>query len=314
MLRDIPNAHKEKSKDRYRTVFCATDFYQKHQDIFKLWKTRFATLPHVEKLQAWTVALSCLRRPTDWYGGKRQEKFLHSASAHQHSLTLNQIFLDTPILKNSKLPIDLNLMDFLNEYKVKAIPESCFRSLCFISTQRYPLFVTESVPTPQELLQIQISGRRIVSINEDFESWPTTLYSDRDFLGFILHDLIHADHFFLAPLHRDGQLGFYIYIQNFLQDETLQLLLESSAFRSGFEYIISDMNSHPVHLFQTLHSLLFTEFKDDVRAQDCWKNWAQKTKLHATEFASVLKVNSIEFNRANAQDLEDLCVRLGQIS
>jgi hypothetical protein len=301
-------------KDRYRSLFCDQNFYKENQSTFKLWKTLFAPLSPVEKVQAWVVGLSCLRRPQDWYGGKRHDIFLTSdqLQPHQHMLTLQELFENTALKTNDKVHSQINLLDFINQFKIKAVPESCFRSLCFLSTKRYPLIVTTSVPTPQELLKIQISGQRIISINENYETWPTTLFSERDFLGFILHDLIHADHFFYEPTHRDGQLGFYLFIQNFLMDANLQNLLEKENFKAGFEYIISDMNSHPVHLFQTLHSLLFTSYKNDAHAQCCWQNWAKQSPFSNAQQDALLQINSIGFNKEHAKALESFCISLGQ--
>ena len=303
---------KEPSKDRYRKIYCDQNFYIQNLNVFKMWKTRFQNLSNVEKVQAWVVGLSCLRRPNSWFGGKRQNTFLSETAEFQHSLNLQQLFADTPVQIPPKLNVEMNLIDFVNVCKINAFPESCNRSLCYISNRRYPLIITDQVPTPEELLHIQISGRRIITLNEDCDAWAEKLYSDRDFLGFVMHDLIHADHFFLEPEHRDGQLGFFKFIENILADSVLKELLLSHPFRSGFEYIISDMNSHPVHLFQTLHALLFTQAKDDELAQKCWMNWVQKSELSQEETRSAYLVNSPSFNTNCAQNLELLCIRLGK--
>lgn len=304
----IPKTH----KDRYRKVYCDQEFYIRNQSTIKMWKTRFQNLNNVEKVQAWVMALSCLRRPEDWYGGKRQQTFLSETRPYAHPLSLETLFKDTPVRISPKLDSAMNLIDFINVCKIKAFPESCNRSLCFIANKKYPLIITEKTPSPKELLKIQISGQRVITINEDCELWPTNYYSGRDFLGFILHDLIHADHFFLDPEHRDGQLGFFHFIENILNDEILNKLLFLDSFKTGFEYIISDMNSHPVHLFQTLHALLFTESKNDKLAQICWENWIRKSDLSETDSRPILLVNSTFFNSDYARAIEILCIRLGK--
>lgn len=303
----------KKYKDRYRTQFCDEDFYRNHQELFKMWKTKFARLSNVEKVQAWVVALSCLRRPKTWFGGKRQEFFLTDTSTLQHSLSLLELFENTPILIPPKLNSHINLTDFINEYRINAFPESCSRSLCYVTSGRYPLIITEDTPTPVELLNIQISGKRIITINENFESWANTLFADRDFLGFVMHDLIHADHFFFEPEHRDGQLGFLKFMGNLLSDENLQELLKSPDFKNGFEYIISDMNSHPLHLFQTLRALLKLELNNEDLANSYWEKWVQKTNLQSeSEAVSLSLVNTINFKNEHARAIELLCIRLGQ--
>ena len=299
-------------KDRYRKVFCDQEFYIYNQSLFKMWKTRFCNLTNVEKVQAWVVALSCLRRPEDWYGGKRLQTFLGDTLNYRHSLNLEQVFAGTPVKIPPKLSAQTNLIDFINVCKIKAVPEACNRSLSFIANNYYPLRISEIVPTPKELLQLQLSGSRIITLNEDCELWPTNYYSGRDFLGFIMHDLIHADHFFLDPEHRDGQLGFFRFIESILEDKMLNDLLFQDSFKTGFEYIISDMNSHPVHLFQTLHALLFTENKHDESSRACWENWVRKSPLTRAEIQPLLLVNSTFFNNEAACLIEILCIRLGK--
>lgn len=303
----------KKHKDRYRTQFCDEEFYKTHQELFKMWKTKFDRLSNVEKVQAWVIGLSCLRRPKTWFGGKRQEFFLTDTSLLQHSLSLAELFENTPVLIPPKLNPHINLTDFINEYRINAFPQACSRSLCYIMSGRYPLIISHNTPTPVELLNIQISGKRIITINENFESWPHTLFSERDFLGFVMHDLIHADHFFFEPEHRDGQLGFLKLVGNLLNDETLQMLLKSDAFKNGFEYIISDMNSHPLHLLQTLKALLKQELKDEQLTDIYWQSWVRKTNLqNESETNSLRVINTMSFKHEDALLVELLCIRLGQ--
>lgn len=299
-------------KDRYRKVFCDQEFYSSNQTIFEMWKTRFRNLTNVEKVQAWVIALSCLRRPIDWYGGKRLQTFLGDTQKYRHSLNLAQIFSGTPVMIPPKVAAETNLIDFINVCKIKAVPESCSRSLTFIANNYYPLRISENIPTPKELLQLQISGQRVITLNEDCQLWPTKYYSGRDFLGFVMHDLIHADHFFLDPEHRDGQLGFFKFIENILEDEMLNELLFQESFKNGFEYIISDMNSHPVHLFQTLHALLFNENQNETGSKAAWENWIRKSQLSASEIQPLLHINSTFFNSEFARAIEILCIRLGK--
>lgn len=301
----------KKHKDRYRIQFCNENFYTANQNVFKIWKKRFEVLTDTEKLQAWVVGLSCLRRPVDWYGGPRSSAL--RTLEFTHSLSIGQLFADTQVLIPNKLARDLNVFDFLNSHRIKALPESCYRSLCFMVDGKYPLKLSSGVVSPFDLLQIQLAGERIVSIDEDFESWPKRLYSGRDFLGFILHDLIHADHFFHEPKLRDAQLGFYRFVSTILDDTLIARLLDNAEFKDGFEYIISDMNSHPLHLFQTLHSLLFRILKDDVLASAEWSKWILRLQLQAlNETEALLKINSDDFSTENALAIESFSQKFSQ--
>jgi hypothetical protein len=297
----------KKHKDRYRIQFCDENFYLEHQKVFQVLKSRLARLTNVEKLQAWVVILSCLRRSKDWYGGPRARE-LASDKKFTHSLNLGQLFLNTPVILPAKLSRDLNVFDFINHHRIKALPESCFRSLVLMTDKTYPLLITSGVVEPIELLQIQISGQRIVSIDEDIEQWPTRLYSERDYLGFILHDLIHADHFFHEPKFRDAQLGFYRFVNTLINDDATVSLLHNENFRAGFEYIISDMNSHPLHLFQTLHSLLYKTLRNDAEASTIWQRWISNLGLLDEEAqGALLRVNAQDFKSDEALMVEAFC-------
>lgn len=300
----------EKHKDRYRIQFCNENFYVKHLNTFKMWKSLFAGLSPVDKLQAWVLGLSCLRRPTDWYGGPRPLA-IREGFSYTHGLNMGQLFEGTDVRLPAKVSASMNVFDFLNSYRVKALPETCFRSLCFIVDDHYPLDLVSGEVAPLELLKIQISGRRVVALNERVEEWAGSLYAGRDYLGFILHDLIHADHFFSSSVYRAGQLGFYKFALEIFGLASVQSLLVDSKFKEGFEYIISDMNSHPLHLFQTLHSLLFSVLRDDVVALEIWNEWVSVLSLKADEAAALACVNSKAFTTDHAVVVERLCQRLG---
>lgn len=304
----------QKNKDRFRTRFCTADYYSAHQESFTLWKSRLLTATAVEKVQCWVILLACLRRPDDWFGGLRQKDILTAAQVamlNQPQFKISDLMAHTPIRWPLKLSRELSLLEFLSCVRIKALPESVFRSLCALSTGHYPLILSTGVPTPAEILTMQLQGKRVLSYNEDHKTWPETLYNGRDFLGFVIHDLIHADHFFRESQHRNGQLGFYRFITSVLHDSEIQSLLnQHEKFKEGFEYIISDMNSHPVHLFQTFHSLLFSSLKDDTKASSLWAKWSDDQTQEAS--IAIKNINSVGFHQLQAQQIEDFCISLGQ--
>ena len=301
----------KKHKDRYRMQFCDMNFYSTHQKTFKMWKTKFELLNNTEKLQAWVVGLSCLRRSADWYGGLQTQKILTDTD-FIHRLTLETIFADTSVKIPAKISKNLSVFELINQHRIKAIPEACFRSLCLMTNQTYPLQITTGVTAPKELLKLQLNKKRIVSFNEDYESWPETLYSGRDHLGFILHDLIHADHFFADTTNHQGQIGFYKFIDKIINDPVLNKLLCNIKFKEGFEYIISDMNSHPLHLLQTLHSLLYQHSTNDSEAWQTWHQWCACLPLESKDSLALSQLNTNVFNTDMALDIEVLFQKHGQ--
>jgi hypothetical protein len=300
-------------KDRYRPIFCSDLFYLQNENIFAEWNQQFKKLSSTEKVQAWTVALSLLRRPQDWYGGRRKQPF--TSKNHSHPILLRDLAKGlSPIQIPSPLQ-DLNLFEVMNQVYIKAIPESALRSLTFLTDQTYPLQIIQHVPTPKELLQFQLSQKRVISFNEDFSSWSTTLYHGRDFLSFIIHDLIHADHFFATDRHRAGQLGFYRCIEMILESYELTELLKFSSFEEAFEYIISDMNSHPVHLFKTLQARLQQAVENEMKVKSLWFNWTLIwSSEEMTVHSALQKINTQLFSDIDALTITRWCTALGHKS
>jgi len=299
------------SKDRYRPLFCTQDFYLAHQTIFKMWKQQFADFTTVEKVKAWVIALTCLRRPDDWFGGARPILFVEADDKLSllSPITVKTFFDETQIAWPKNLNSTAKLNDFLNCYRIKPLPESALRSLFKLGQKNFPLLIIDHEPTPLELLNIQIRGQRIITFNEDYETWPDKLYGERDTLSFIIHDLIHADHFFKDEKQHQGQIGFYKLIHTIYHDADLEKLFLNEKFKSGFEYIISDMNAHPVHLFQTFKALLDLAVNENQMSNAIWNRWIIKWNLTSDQADSVQKINTQLFFDIHANHIEAMCFK-----
>lgn len=308
----------KKTKDHYRPLFCTNLFYKENQIYFRQWKQMFNSLTSSEKVQAWVIALTLLRRPDDWFGGLRKSTFLNQSQMSQkgflqHPLTLQELVQNTSIQIPAHLPAKIQLCELISSYKIKPLPDSCLKSLSLMKDETYPLKVIFWLPTPMELLSYQLKKQRIISLNEDYELWPEMLYAERDFLSFLIHDLIHADHFFSNNTNRDGQLGFYRCIQQILNDHFLCELLQNENFKKGFEYIISDMNSHPVHLFKTLHARLKQTVNENKLSFQIWKSWVSLWTLEDQEsFSALQNINTQLFSDIDALTIESFSIALGQ--
>lgn len=293
-------------KDRYRPLFCPADYYSANQDIFLRWKTNFMTFSKADQIKAWTICLSCLRRPKDWFGGARPSAFLITPTPPS-LIQVKELFLGTAITWPARLDPEMDLQNFLNTVRIKPLPESALRSLFFLGQKNYPLLITASEPTPFELLEIQIKGHRVITFDDRPQLWPQKLYGERDPLSFIIHDLIHADHFFKDTKQHQGQIGFYKFVDKIKNDDHLLKLFENDNFKKGFEYIISDMNAHPVHLFQTLKALLYLTVLDDILSAAIWNQWVLRWNLLGTEADAVQKINTQLFSNIHANQIEVMC-------
>lgn len=153
------------------------------------------------------------------------------------------------------------VMNFLNTYNWKGYSDRIRRTLIQWHLGKYPLVLWSHIPTPFELLTIQASGQRIITVFKKSVEWQQT-HLGKSAWDFIVHDLIHADHFFENSDWREGQTEFYQKILDHWNDDLL--LCARAHCKDQFDYLISDMNSHPQHLRQTLSALCLMAWKKNL--------------------------------------------------
>ncbi len=147
-------------------------------------------------------------------------------------------------------------LEVLSRISLKGVPRSVHQTLAMWANDQYPLDLMLHVPTPYEVLSLQTKGRRCVTVLVKREQLAQLVEGERDPFGFVLHDLIHADHFFSRPEMARGQIGFCRLMKPLVEAPFIQSLLVSDpVFRKEFEYGISDMNSNCVHLLKYLKAV-----------------------------------------------------------
>ncbi|MFI5391168.1 MAG: hypothetical protein ACHQYQ_07395 [Bacteriovoracales bacterium] len=140
-----------------------------------------------------------------------------------------------------KTPKDLS--DFLQSTKIPKMSQRAQLTLLKWLDGEWPIVLTNKIPTPSEMLSIQAKGKRFVSWLPHLNG---PILEKKDNWDFMLHDLMHAERFFHLPELYRAQKGFF------------QWLLDQSFQLTGFEwdYLRSDMNTHPLHALQFLKHLL----------------------------------------------------------
>lgn len=222
-----------------------------------------------KKLQDWEwVALyififSAFRRPADFLGGPHAEKNWTPSPA---SSFLNQdvltYFADAKKFPwRKRLPPQQSFFSFFCERSLRSIPLAVTKSLWAWSLENYPLILREDIPESSEVLEMQTRGQRCVSVLMK----PVELRSfveGRDALAFTVHDLIHADHFFRDPEQAKAQIQFSRQLLKLgCRVEVQDLVARDPEFRDQWNYLISDMNSVPLHMFKTLKAMLLGAHK-----------------------------------------------------
>lgn len=161
-----------------------------------------------------------------------------------------------------------SLQEIFSSFALKATPLSVNRAILEWSKGNYQLELMFRIPTPHEVLLQQKVGRRCVTAITD-KRMGEYILGERDALSFIMHDLIHADHFYLNNECYRGQLGFY----GLLEKTFSYFDLEDEKFAGEFEYVIADMNAYAIHLLKCLKSAMVHYFN-----QDYFNSWAKSVE------------------------------------
>jgi hypothetical protein len=162
------------------------------------------------------------------------------------------------------------VISLLVHYRLKYLSTRIQRALAFWFCGKYQLQLIDYLPSSEELLKRQASGTRFVSLFLDPKLFPNHT-GHRDPFDFLLHDLFHADHFFENPIFFQGQKKFYAVLAQSIRHPILQNAMSNDeTFRTSFEYLCSDMNSHPLHLVKTLKAILLRYFQNQ-NANGAWE-------------------------------------------
>jgi hypothetical protein len=171
----------------------------------------------------------------------------------QGSLCYSQI--SDLLNKKWKKYLEIPLMNILMSHTLRGMPESINRVLVPWHLKTIELDLMFHIPSPMEVLKAQMEGARCVTMATKLNQLNHYLIESRDPLGFLVHDLEHADQFFLSP-YRIGQIEFYQKISKVLT--LIEENFNDQIFKEEFDYVISDMNSHPEHLKQYLKAKMIS--------------------------------------------------------
>lgn len=237
------------------------------QEFFPLWQQK--KLTDAEMAAVYIVVFSFLRRPKDFLGGPHNQILPRLASGSRlrcrefHDILSPTLPAELRSMKAlARFSGEAEFLPFLCHQSWRSIPLSVAQSLMAWEAGVYPLKMLDYVPSPEEVLHMQAQGVRCVTMLQEKQEMQTLVEAGRDVLGFIVHDLIHADHFFADPDKALAQVRFSQKLQHIYRLAPIQKMIqEDPLFRHEFEYLMSDMNSVPLHLLKTLKAILLGHFK-----------------------------------------------------
>ncbi len=120
----------------------------------------------------------------------------------------------------------------------------------------WPLVLCEHIPSPCEVLSMQVEGTRPVTV---LSAWPRMLnpvLTKPNAFAFMVHDLEHAWKFFHDPAMHRQQREFFCLLATAQAEGRFDRYLHDPVFSAKFDYLTSDMNTHTMHASQFLRAIL----------------------------------------------------------
>lgn len=254
----------------------------------------------------WCLQYLRTRHPKNWWGAKRT----HLLHPHKLDIKLRDLELDWQEFEKPLVEEHGTLGNLWGERAFKATPEAVHRSLLAWSHGNYPLVLMDRVPTVEEVLAQQTNGQRCVTLLRQPSALAKLVLGERDALGFAFHDLIHADHFFHDNELMRAQVGFYRLVERMLSQNLLAPFMARADFPEDLDYLLADMNAHPVHLWKCLRAVC--RKADDFESGELFETiLARNWFLSPTLAEALVELNGPRFTDAHAQALTDWCSSQG---
>lgn len=152
--------------------------------------------------------------------------------------------------------LDEILLPYLERYNfLGVIPNVCVALGAWLRGT-WALTLCEYIPSPEQVLRMQVHGTRPVTIlaRRPTLQWP--VLGKPNAFAFMVHDLEHAYKFFHDLSLHQGQRNFFTAIAQLVERGGLDAYLRDPVFKERFHYLISDMNTHPGHSLQFLRAIL----------------------------------------------------------
>ena len=245
----------------------------------------------------YVLTVLAYRYPGTWLGAKSATPV---TLTHKLTYPLDQLKSSWEPNIQKRLVGITDLGDIFRLFAFKSTPLTVNRSILNWSNGSYGLELMFRIPKPEEVLNQQKQGRRCVTIVLEPSRASKFILGERDALGFTMHDLIHADHFYHNNQCYQGQLGFYGFLDHCMSGNHFDELLHNPKFESEFEYLIADMNAYAIHLMKCFKSALLHYHPEP---ESFYQNWLNKLILKDEE-KRVLNV----LNTEDYQGQDDLVI------
>jgi hypothetical protein len=164
----------------------------------------------------------------------------------------------------------LFLAQYMEQYRFFGVTPAVNTSLACWLRGRWRLCLCDYVPTPAQVLAMQVQGTRPVTLIAQYPRMLEAVLKKSDAFEFLLHDLEHAYKYFHDGGLHSGQRALFALLQRALDQGLFEPYVREPVFADKLDYLLSDMNTHPVHGLQYLRAMLVDYFlqRDNRRPQE----------------------------------------------
>lgn len=161
---------------------------------------------------------------------------------------------DHPFFK--RVPEAHSLGMIINQSVFKKETLRATLGLMHVFTRPETVHILDYIPSPLQLLEMQSQGFRCVTLLRTKKWFSHQFDHKRNLRDFVIHDLEHIWQMFENPALTQAQIRFSKQLLELTQQGHFDFIRNNSEFAKEFDYIISDMNTHPAHMYATLKSLV----------------------------------------------------------
>lgn len=159
------------------------------------------------------------------------------------------------------------LITYLSRYQFRGVIPNVSHALVAWLNNQWSLCLCDYIPDPRAVLAMQTRGIRPVTILTESPRMLQPVLEKPNAFVFMQHDLEHAWQLFHDPQLQEVQVRFAQLVQHALQQGLFDRYLHDALFSDQFDYLISDMNTHPLHALYYLNATV-TEYylRDEGKA------------------------------------------------
>lgn len=149
-----------------------------------------------------------------------------------------------------------SLLEWFSHYRFRKVIPAVSMAFCGWLERRWPLRLLTYVPTPLEVLSLQSGGVRPVTVLAECPRALRPVLNKANGYEFLVHDLEHGYRFYHDPGQHLGQRRLFALLHRAIAAKVFQSFLDEAGFARQFDYLISDMNTHPIHGLRFLAAVL----------------------------------------------------------